>query len=152
MGEIFKSADALAQAAAQAMWDEDPATQKLGMQIVEVRSGYARLTMRVREDMSNGHKTCHGGFIFSLADSAFAFACNSHNQRTVAQHCSITYIAPGHLGEVLEAEAREISKTGRSGIYDIAVRNPDGVIIAQFRGHSRTIKGELVPGAVLQHD
>ncbi len=106
--------------------------------------------MTISEPMVNGHGTCHGGFIFSLADSAFAFACNSYNQRTVAQHCSITFLAPGKLGDRLVAKAGEASRMGRSGIYDIDVFNQDGVKIAIFRGHSRTVKGEFFPGIVVE--
>lgn len=152
MGQVFTDKDALAQAAAQAMWDADPATQKLGMVLEEVRSGYARMSMVIREEMSNGHGTCHGGYIFTFADSTFAFACNSHNINTVAQQCSITYLAPGKLGERLNAEAVERSLAGRSGVYDVTIRNEAGQIIAEFRGNSRNIKGELVPGARLADD
>ena len=100
--------------------------------------------MTVTERMVNGHKTCHGGFIFTLADSAFAFACNSYDQRSVAQHCSITYVAPTRLGDELFAHATEVSRTGRSGIYDITVSTGQGAVVAFFRGHSRTIPGTLL--------
>lgn len=134
----------LACACAQAMWKDDRASQGLDMTLGSVEPGGAQVSMRITADMLNGHSTCHGGFIFSLADSAFAFACNTYNQRTVAQHCSITYLAPAREGDVLTATAREISRTGRSGIYDVVIRNQDGVHIAEFRGHARTIKGELL--------
>ncbi|MCT4656247.1 MAG: hydroxyphenylacetyl-CoA thioesterase PaaI [Cohaesibacter sp.] len=147
MGQVFANKDELAKAAAQAMWDADPATQKLGMTLDEVREGYSRMSMVIREEMSNGHGTCHGGYIFTFADSCFAFACNSHNINTVAQQCSITYVAPGRLGETLTAECVERTLVGRSGVYDVTVRNQQGQIIAEFRGNSRNIKGELVPGA-----
>ena len=94
----------------------------------------------------NGHNICHGGFIFTLSDSAFAFACNTYNQRTVAQHCAVTFLVAGKLGDRLTARATERHRAGRSGIYDITVTRQDGTVIAEFRGHSRTIEGELVPG------
>ena len=134
-----------ARASAQAMWDGDLASQALGMAIEAVGPGHAALTMTVREDMTNGHKTCHGGFIFTLADSAFAFACNSYNQRTVAYMASITFLAPAFAGDRLTATAREIARQGRNGIYDIRVTNQDGGAVAEFRGHSRTVKGTHVP-------
>ena len=94
--------------------------------------------------MTNGHGICHGGFIFTLADSAFAFACNTYNQRTVAQHCAVTFVQPGRRGDRLTAHAVERSRTGRSGIYDVTVRDSHGEVVAEFRGHSRTISGTLV--------
>lgn len=141
---VTLSAQQLADACATAMWTDDNASQRLGMTIVAVSPGGAVVTMTITADMTNGHRTCHGGFIFALADSAFAFACNSHNQRTVAQHCSITYIAPAFEGDVLTATGRQVSRQGRSGIYDISVVNQNGEHVAEFRGHSRTIKGTLV--------
>jgi acyl-CoA thioesterase len=137
------TAQALAEACAKAMWDDDKASTGLGMEIVSVGPGRADVAMTITEPMVNGHGTCHGGFIFSLADSAFAFACNSYNQRAVAQHCSITFLAPGRLGDRLVAKASEASRAGRSGLYDIDVFNQDGVKIAVFRGHSRLVKGEF---------
>lgn len=134
----------VARASADAMWAEDHASQGLGMEIVEVGPGVARLAMTVTERMLNGHGSCHGGFIFSLADSAFAFACNSHGLPAVAQHCSITYVSPGRLGMRLVAEARERQRGERSGIYDITVRDESGAVIAEFRGHSRTLPGSLI--------
>jgi len=115
-----------------------------------VAPGRSELAMVVAPHMVNGHGTCHGGFIFALADSAFAFACNTHNQFTVAQHCSITYLAPGKAGDRLVATATEATRQGRSGIYDITVRNQEGVMIALFRGHSRTVKGEFFPGVTIE--
>jgi acyl-CoA thioesterase len=138
------SPDDLARACADAMWKEDDASQGLGMKIIEVKSGQATLTMTVRPDMVNGLRIAHGGFIYALADSAFAFACNSHNQRAVAAHGDITFIRPGKLGDVLVATAREVSKSGRSGIYDVRV-SAGREVIAEFRGHSRTIAGTLLP-------
>jgi acyl-CoA thioesterase len=141
------SADDLARACAKAMWEEDDASQGLGMEIVEVRSGEATLTMTVQPHMVNGQRIAHGGFIFLLADSAFAFACNSHNQRAVAAQCDIAFIRPGKLGDRLVATAREISRNGRSGIYDVRV-TVDDTVVAEFRGHSRTIAGTWLPAEI----
>ncbi len=135
----------IAEASAQALWKNDRASQKLGITLVSVGPGEAVLTMTITEDMTNGHGNAHGGFLFTLADSAFAFSCNTYNEVTVAQHCAVTYIAPGALGDLLTATAKEVSRTGRSGIYDIAVTREDGTLIATFRGHSRTLKGTLFP-------
>ena len=140
------SPDDLARACAEAMWQEDDASKGLGMEIVEIRPGQATLTMTVKPNMVNGQRIAHGGFIFTLANSAFAFACNSHNQRTVAAQGNITFIRPGKLGDLLVATAREISRSGRSGIYDVRVTAGD-VVIAEFRGHSRTIGGTWLPVA-----
>jgi acyl-CoA thioesterase len=140
------SPDDLARACADAMWAEDDASRGLGMEIAEIKSGRATLTMTVAPEMVNGQRIAHGGFIFTLADSAFAFACNSHNERTVAAQGDITFIRPGKLGDRLVATAREISRSGRSGIYDVSV-TVDGVVIAEFRGHSRTVGGAWLPAA-----
>lgn len=134
----------LARACADAMWASDNATRALGMKIIDVGPGRATLTMAVGENMTNGHGMCHGGYIFTLADSAFAFACNSHNQNAVAQHCNVTFIRPGKRGDLLTATAVERSRSGRSGIYDVTVTASDGKVIAEFRGHSRVIEGSLV--------
>ncbi|NPU10685.1 hydroxyphenylacetyl-CoA thioesterase PaaI [Bradyrhizobium sp. 83012] len=139
------SPDALARACADAMWQDDRASQGLGMQIIEIGPGRATLRMTIQPHMVNGHGIAHGGFIFTLADSAFAFACNSHNDRTVAAQGSISFIRPGKLGDVLTARAHEVSRSGRSGIYDVRVTVED-TVIAEFRGHSRSIGGTLVPG------
>jgi acyl-CoA thioesterase len=136
--------DDLARACAEAMWKEDDASQGLGMEIVEIKPGQATLAMTVQPHMVNGQRIAHGGFIFTLADSAFAFACNTHNERVVAAQGSITFIRPGKLGDRLIAAAREISRSGRSGIYDVRV-TADGVVIAEFRGHSRSIGGTWLP-------
>jgi acyl-CoA thioesterase len=138
-------ADELARACADAMWADDAASRGLGLEIVSVGPGRAELAMTVTERMVNGHNICHGGFIFTLADSTFAFACNTYNQRTVAQHCAITFIVAGKLGDRLTARGVEQNRRGRSGIYDITVTRQDGTVIAEFRGHSRTIEGELIP-------
>ncbi len=134
---------ALAAAAAKAMWDEDHASKWLGMKLEEVRPGYARMSMRVTQHMVNGHDLCHGGFIFTLADSAFAYACNSHNQRAVAAGCAIEFLAPARLGDELIAEGVELALSGRNGVYDMRVINQEGKLIAVFRGKSATIKGKL---------
>ena len=145
------SPDEIARACADAMWKEDDASKGLGMNIVEVKPGFATLTMTVQPHMVNGHKIAHGGFIFTLADSAFAFACNSHNERNVAAQGAITFIRPGKLGDRLIATAREVSRSGRSGIYDVRVTAGEAVI-AEFRGHSRSIGGILVPSGPPDHD
>jgi acyl-CoA thioesterase len=140
------SPDDLARACAEAMWKEDDASKGLGMEILQIKAGEATLTMTVKPDMVNGHGIAHGGFIFLLADSAFAFACNSHNERSVAAQCNIAFIRPGKLGDRLIATAREISRTGRAGIYDVRV-TIDDTAIAELRGHSRTLGGAWVPSA-----
>jgi acyl-CoA thioesterase len=139
------SPDDVARACAEAMWKEDDASKGLGMEILEVRPGHASLAMTVKPHMVNGQRIAHGGFIFTLADSAFAFACNSHNERSVAAQGNITFIRPGKLGDRLVATAREISRSGRSGIYDVCVTTGDGTVIAEFRGHSRVIGGVWLP-------
>jgi len=131
----------LAELAGKTMYQNDPASQALGMVLTEIRPGYARMTMTVRPDMLNGHRTCHGGFIFMLADSAFAFACNSHNFNTVGAGCTIDYLAPGREGDVLTAEAVEQALSGKTGVYDIAVTNAAGSTIALFRGKSHRVSG-----------
>ena len=133
----------LAEQSAAAMWADDAASQALGMTLEEVRPGYARLSLTVRSDMVNGHAICHGGFVFALADSAFAFACNSYNRRAVAQACDIVFVAAARLDDVLVAEAVERTRYGRNGVYDVTVRR-DGVVVAEFRGRSREMGGTLV--------
>ncbi len=135
----------LAELAARSMYDKDAASQALGALVESVAPGQAAMTMTVRADMLNGHKTCHGGFIFALADSTFAFACNSRNLVTVASGCTIDFLAPAFEGDVLTATADEYSLAGRTGIYDVQVSNQDGKQIAIFRGRSYRIKG-LVTG------
>jgi len=144
MTESDQQANTLAQECARALWETDTTSQSLGMQLQKVAPGECTITMSVKEKMCNGHGTCHGGYLFTLADSTFAFACNSYNQRAVAQHCSVTFVHPAFIDDVLTACAHEISRVGRSGIYDIAITNQNNIVIAQFRGHSRTIKGQLV--------
>ena len=126
------------------MWKQDDASSGLGMRIVDIGPGRATLSMTVQPHMVNGQRIAHGGFIFTLADSAFAFACNSHNDKAVAAQGNITFIRPGKLGDVLVASAREISRSGRSGIYDVQVKAGEEVI-AEFRGHSRVIPGTWLP-------
>jgi acyl-CoA thioesterase len=141
------SSDDIARACAEAMWKEDDASKGLGMEIVEVSSGHATLAMTVKPHMVNGQRIAHGGFIFTLADSAFAFACNTHNERAVAAQGNITFIRPGKLGDRLVATAHEISRSGRSGIYDVRVTTDEGTVIAEFRGHSRVIGGVWLPAS-----
>ncbi len=138
-------AQALAETVARTMWARDSATQALGMEIVAVAPGRATLAMTVRADMLNGHQTCHGGLIFTLADSAFAYACNSHNHPTVASACHIDFLAPAREGDVLEADAAEQSASGKLGVYDITVRARGGKTVALFRGKSYRLHGEIVP-------
>ncbi len=127
------------------MWASDCASQALGMRIVAIAPGEARLDMQVRAEMANGHGMCHGGFVFTLADSAFAFACNSRGQRMVAAQGDIAFVAPAEVGDTLTAEAREVHLRGRGGIYDVTVRNQAGGLIAEFRGHCRAIPGPVRP-------
>ncbi len=134
----------IAEAARDAMWKGDRASQGLGMKILAVGPGTATMSMVVREDMLNGHDTCHGGFITTLADSTFAFACNAYNDVTVASGFDVNLMAAAKLGDELTASAVEISKSGRTGVYDITVRNQKGQAIAAFRGRSYTIKGKPV--------
>ncbi|MBY6159808.1 hydroxyphenylacetyl-CoA thioesterase PaaI [Mameliella alba] len=134
-----------AERAARAMWSNDQASQQMGMRLDEIAPGRAVLSMEVQPHHLNGHKICHGGFIFTLADSAFAFACNSYNRLTVAQENQITFLAPGQLGERLTATAQEQALAGRSGVYDITVTGADGRKVALMRGLSRTVKGQHFP-------
>jgi len=138
-------ADELARATADAMYESDACSRALGIEVVEVRTGYARLRMSVRPDFLNGHRICHGGLIFTLADSAFAFACNSHNVNTVAAGCSIEFLRAVQGGDVLTAEAVEQIRSGRNGVYDIKVTNRAGETIALFRGKSAQIRGTVIP-------
>jgi acyl-CoA thioesterase len=136
----------IARRAAEAMWATDKASRHMGMEIVEAGPGRAVLRMRVRPEFCNGHHICHGGFIFTLSDSAFAFACNSHNKVTVANNCTISFLAPAKEGDTLTATALEVHRGGRSGVTEVRVEDQTGRPIALFRGHSTQIKGELVPG------
>ncbi|RIK89009.1 MAG: hydroxyphenylacetyl-CoA thioesterase PaaI [Hyphomicrobiales bacterium] len=136
------SPEEIARRSAEAMWARDDASKWLGMSLDAVGPGTATTSFTVEKHHTNGHDICHGGYIFTLADSAFAFACNSHNRLAVAQHNSITYVAPGRLGDRLKAEAREIALYGRSGICDVRVTDQDGRLVAEFRGASRTLEGK----------
>ena len=131
---------ALAERAAAAMYDADLASRHLGIQIEQVAPGQATARMQVRDTMLNGHAICHGGYVFLLADTAFAFACNTYGPTTVAAACDVVFLGPAHLGDELIAEATERHRFGRSGIYDVTVRLPDTTVIAEFRGHSRTLR------------
>jgi len=136
---------ALAAACGDSMYRADNASQALGIKLENIEPGRAVMTMKVRRDMLNGHSTCHGGFIFSLADSAFAFACNSRNVSTVGQGCSIDYVRPGREGETLSAVAVERHLAGRTGLYDVTVSNESGEEIAYFRGKSYRINSTVLP-------
>lgn len=141
-----ESPEVVAEEVARAMYPRDQASQLLGIRILTIRPGYARLVMTVRPDMVNGHHICHGGLIFTLADSAFAYACNSYNKNTVASACHIDFLAPAKEGDILEAEAVEQSLAGRTGVYDITVRTRTGRTVALFRGKSYRINGEVIAG------
>lgn len=143
----MSEADALARRCADAMWEDDAASRGLGMTIDHMAAGRARMSMLVRSEMVNGHGLCHGGFIFALADSAMAFAANSHGKRAVAYHNSITYVRPGRLGETLVADAQERTRSARSGIHDVRVTgSSDGSVVAEFRGHARLSGGRFFTG------
>ena len=135
---------ALAEEVGDAMFARDPASKGLGMTINAIGAGRASVSMTIRADMLNAHQSCHGGFIFTLADSAFAFACNSYNLNTVGSACTIDYLAPGRLHDVLTAEAVELALNGKSGVYDVKVSNQEGRTIALFRGKSLRIGGEVI--------
>jgi acyl-CoA thioesterase len=139
-----QAAQQLAERVAEALYAIDKTSQALGISIVEVRPGYARASMRVRSDMVNGHRICHGGMVFTLADTAFAFACNSHNENTVAAAASIDFLAPSHEGDELTAVATEVWRSRRNGIYEITVVNQEGARIALFRGRSARLEGQVV--------
>ncbi len=139
-------AQEVAEACARALWDDDLASRALGMVLEEIRPDYARLSMPVRADMVNGHRNCHGGLIFALADSTFAFACNSTNQITVAAAASIDFLSPAKLGDRLIAYGEAQSTAGRTRVYDIRVANQAGQLIALFRGRSHQLKERLIPG------
>ena len=136
----------IARAVGAALYARDHAVRGLGITLDEIRPGHARMTMIVRQDMLNSHEICHGGFTFTLADTAFAYACNSYNHVTVAAGCDIVYPAAGRLGDVLTAVAEERLRRGRAGVYDVAVTNQDGEIVALFRVQSRRIEGKVVSG------
>lgn len=134
----------VADAVRDAMWRDDRASKMLGMQVLAIGPGSATLCMTVRQDMLNGLEICHGGLVATLADSAFAYACNAYNEVTVASGFDVNLVAAARLGDVLTAEARELNKADRTGVYDIDVRNQRGERVAAFRGRSHTIKGRSV--------
>ncbi len=140
---MHKTAQQLAEAAAAAMYPRDRASLALGMKLLAVGPGTASMQMAIREDMANVHNTCHGGIIYTLADSTFGYACNSHNKNAVAVTCSIEYLQPAFVGEVLTASGSEQGLIGRNGVYDIRVENQKGELVALFRGKSTQIKGEV---------
>jgi len=141
------NAQTLAEACRDAMWENDRASRSLGIEILAVGPGTATLRMTVRENMLNGHDLCHGGIVTTLADSAFAFACNAYNEVTVASGFDVNLIAAAREGDVLVAEAVELAKSGRTGVYDIRVRNQRDEAVAAFRGRSYTLRGRpLVDG------
>jgi acyl-CoA thioesterase len=144
---VATSPQAVAEASRDAMWRDDRASRALGIAVQAIAPGRATLVMVVREDMLNGHHICHGGIITTLADSAFAFACNAYNEVTVAAGFDVNLLAAARLGDVLTATAHEVNKAGRTGVYDVAVHNQRGEAVAAFRGRSYTMKGRaLVEG------
>jgi acyl-CoA thioesterase len=145
-GEIMQNAAQYrAEKAAAAMYARDSTARALGITLEKIAPGQSVMRMKVHENMVNGHNICHGGMIFTLADTAFAFACNSYNQTTVALKCTIDFLAPAQLGDELVAIAEERTARGRTGIYDVSVSNSAGKLIALFRGNSYRIKGEITP-------
>jgi len=139
-------AASLAARTAEAMYSRDAASKLIGLRLIAVGPGYSHLTMVVRPDMVNGHHICHGGYLFTLADSAFAYACNSYNRNTVASACHIDFLTPAREGETLAAECEERSLAGRTGVYDTTIRNASGKVVALFRGKSYRIAGEVIAG------
>lgn len=145
-GHPKAEAERLARDCIAVLAADDHASRALDIEVVETGAGRAALRMRVTAAMANGHGLCHGGYIFLLADSACAYAANSYDHRVVTQHASVSFIAAGRSGDVLTARAREVSRAGRSGLYDVTVTRQDGAVIAEFRGHSRQISGRLLAG------
>ena len=141
----LSEADLLAQRCAEHMYENDAASQALGILITEVHCGRAVAVMAVKDFMLNGHKTCHGGQIFTLADSAFAFACNSQNKAAVALSCTIDFVSPAFEGDILTATAEELHQGGRSGVYQIKITNQNQQLIALFKGNSARIKQSVLP-------
>jgi acyl-CoA thioesterase len=142
--ELRTDAQATAERSVRALYDRDRASQRLGMRVTECRPGFARVVMKVTADMLNGHQVCHGGLVFALADSAFAFACNSHDRSTVAASATIEFLAPARDGDELTAVAGERWRSRRAGIYEIEVTNQRGETIALFRGRSHELGGAVV--------
>lgn len=143
-GKQTGTEQAIAEAVRDRMFNEDAASRSLGMQVDAVGPGVSKVSMTIRPDMLNGHKTCHGGFITTLADSAFAFACNSHNEVTVASGIVVDFLAPAYENDRLVAECHELALTGRTGVYDIKVTNQHGKTVVVMRGRSHTMKGKTV--------
>ena len=144
---MTKLAQTAAEAAAKALFAGDRASQSLGMALTAVQPGMASVTMEVRPDMTNGHNICHGGLIFALADSAFAFACNSHGPAAVAAAVTIDFLVPAKVGDVLTAVATERWLGGRAGLYDLSVTRADGTLIAQARGRSHRLRAAPNPAS-----
>jgi acyl-CoA thioesterase len=140
----MNEADALARRVADAMLEREGTGPAWGITIDDAREGYALIRMTLRDDMLNGHRIAHGGVIFALADTAFAYACNSRNESSVAQNATISFLAPAAAGDVLIAEARETARSGRSGVYQVSVKTAEAVVIAEFTGLSRTIGGTVI--------
>ena len=138
--------DTFARRVADAVLAEDKAAQMLGIELIEVRQGYAQVAMTVRDDMLNSQAMAHGAMVFAIADSAFSFAGNTENKKTLAQSCAITYLTPANPNERLTATAERRSQQGRSGVYDVTVTGENGRVVAEFRGNSRTVEGETVVG------
>ena len=141
---MSSEAERVAGLVGETMYGRDRASQSLGMVLEETRPGYARVRMPVRADMLNGHGTCHGGIVFAIADSAFAFACNSHDVVTVAAGCSIEFVAPAREGDVLVAVAEERVREGRNGVYDVDITRSSGEVVASFRGRSASTRGRVL--------
>ena len=143
----MSEADKLARRVAEAMLAREGTGPAWALKLEDAREGYARVSMQARADMINGHALVHGGMIFALADSAFAYACNARNENTVAQSASITFLAAAKAGDTLVAEAMELARAGRGGVYQVSVRGAGGAVIAEFMGHSRTIGGRVIEEA-----
>ncbi len=137
----------IARRGADALWVESAAWRDLGMELLEIGPGHVRLAMTITDRMANGFGSCHGGFIFTLADAAFTLAAHSHGRRATGEHCTVTYVAPGRLGVRLMAEGRERSRSERSAIYEVVVRDEAGALIAEFRGHARALAGRRLVDA-----
>lgn len=140
----MSEADDLARRVANELLRREGTGPAWGVAIEEAREGYARIRMQLRDDMLNGHRNAHGGMIFALADTAFAYACNSRNEMTVAQNATIAFLAPAAAGDTLVAEAREVSRSGRSGVYQVSVRTAAGGVVAEFTGLSRSVGGQVI--------
>ncbi|MBI3437113.1 MAG: hydroxyphenylacetyl-CoA thioesterase PaaI [Proteobacteria bacterium] len=140
----MSEADQLARRVADVLLAREGTGPAWGLVIEDALEGYARVRMRLRDDMLNGHKTAHGGMIFALADSAFAYACNSRNEATVAQNATIAFLAPARAGDVLVAEAKELSRAGKNGVYQVSVKTAAGRVVAEFTGFSRTVSGAVL--------